>query len=246
MRLLVLVLVLAVVLAGLLLGADRVAASRAEAEVAQRLESSGQLTAADVQIAGFPFLTQALAGRYERVDVLARTLDTEEGVRLEEVEATLAGVRLPLRQVLRGGDDPVPVDRLDARALLPYDELERRADVPGLELGPGEAGPDGEVLRLAGDVRVAGRSVDAAAEAELRVEGEAVRITPRRATLAGVEVEGRVADALAEALDLRVDVGGLPFGLRLQSVEVTEEGVVAVAEARDTVLDPVAAGAAAP
>jgi hypothetical protein len=61
-------LVTLVVLLGLLVVADRVAVNVAEDRVAQQVQSSGRLAGPPtVDIGGFPFLTQAVAGDYSDV-----------------------------------------------------------------------------------------------------------------------------------------------------------------------------------
>ncbi|MBW3551514.1 MAG: LmeA family phospholipid-binding protein [Proteobacteria bacterium] len=78
----------------------------------------------DVTVRGFPFLTQALSGRYDRVDISARDAPAGE-MTLTRLDTTLRGVRVTLSQALSGSVGEVPVDAVEARALLE----ERKGDI---------------------------------------------------------------------------------------------------------------------
>jgi hypothetical protein len=86
------------VLAGLLVGADRVAVGVAEDQAAEQLVSSGRLSARpDVSIDGFPFLTQAAAGRFDAVRLSGGGVTVSDGrqqVALQSFNARLAGVEV--------------------------------------------------------------------------------------------------------------------------------------------------------
>ena len=100
-RLTALVVVVAVLL-GLALLADRVAVGVAEDRVATEIATrTGLPGTPDVEIAGFPFLTQAMAGRYDdvRISLTADQLGQPEGT---AVDVALKGVELPLSTVLGG------------------------------------------------------------------------------------------------------------------------------------------------
>jgi hypothetical protein len=80
--------------------ADRVSLALTQRAVATQLETSGGLSARpDVSIRGLPFLTQALAGKYDDVEVSARDV-TAGGGRLSKLDVTLRGVHVPLSDAL--------------------------------------------------------------------------------------------------------------------------------------------------
>ena len=80
----------------------------------------------EVDITGFPFLTQAVAGRYDdvRISLTADELGQPEGTR---ADVALRGVQVPLSSVLSGSVQEVPVDRIDGTATLSYELLAARS-----------------------------------------------------------------------------------------------------------------------
>jgi hypothetical protein len=222
--------VLVLVLAALLVVADRVGVSVAEDRVADRIAAEGQLAAPpEVDITGFPFLTQAVAGRYEevRIDLTAADLGQPEGTR---ADVALRGVQVPLSDVLDGSVQEVPVERVDGTATLSYDLL-------AAQLGPGtELARDGDGLRITRTVELLDRQVPLTASGQVTLEGSDLVVDVEDAAGAGVDLPGFVVDQAADLLDLRYTVPPLPFGLRLTGVTPAADGVVVDLEATDTVL----------
>ncbi len=217
----------------LLLGVvgDRVAAGVAARAVATQLQSAAGLAERpSVDIAGIPFLTQAVAGRYERLTVSAQGVPAGE-LTLRELTATLTGVRAPLPDVVDGSLEKVPVDRVDARVLVAYDVLSRRSGERRLTVAAA-----GERLRVSGSVRVLGRTVQASATSALTVEGEDLVVTAQSFEVGNAAADAALTRALRGRLDLRVPLTGLPYDLMLRSVEVEPRGVALRATARDVVL----------
>jgi hypothetical protein len=214
------------VLVALLVGADRVAAVVAGRVVAGQLQSAGELSVKpSVSFGGFPFLTQAVRGRYSAVEVSASDV-AAGGERLSQFDADLAGLRLPLSAALSGNVARVPVDGVDARVVLSYADLQRRLRDRRLALA---AGPSG-LLRVTGTVRVLGRDVSAAALSSVRLSGTSVVVTAQRFEGGGISVP------LGNRLDFTVRIGKLPYGLALSGVRVTPGGIEATARGRNTVL----------
>jgi hypothetical protein len=210
---------------------DRVAAGFAARTVASKLQSAAGLPERpDVDIAGVPFLTQAVAGRYERVVVSADAVPAGE-LTVAELTATLSGVQVPLSDVLAGDVDQVPVDMVDARALLAYDELSRNSGNRRLTVTSA-----GERVRVTGSVQVLGRTVEATAISALTVEGEDLVVTAESFEVGNDAADDLLTRALRGRLDLRIPVGGLPYDLMLRSVGVEPGGVALRATARDVVL----------
>src|SRR5258706_2190528 len=99
------------VLVGLLVAADFGAAALAESAVSREMRQEIGLTDdPSVRINGFPFLTQALSGRYSSIDVDAQRLTVG---RFKQVELTahLEGVTAPLSMLLGSGPKSVQVAR---------------------------------------------------------------------------------------------------------------------------------------
>lgn len=225
-------LVAGVVLLVLLVAGDRVAEEMAERAVAGalRAELSGDL---DIEVDGVPYLTQALAGRYDRVRVAAPEVP-QAGIRVRDFTAVLSGVQLDAGDAVRGSVTSVPVDLLRGQGLLGYDDLEQAAGTAGtagLDLSA-----DGELLRVSGPLSFLGQQVTATAVSDVRVEGGELLATAQRFEVDGQEVPAGVADALREQLDLRLPVPALPYDLQLEDLDVGPDGVTVRGSARDLVL----------
>ena len=221
------------VLAVLLLVADRVGVVVAERVVAAQARTAGALaTTPDVDITGFPFLTQAVRGRYERVEVRASGVPAGE-VQLASLDATLTGVQVPLTDALTGAIGAVPVEAVEARALVPYEQLSERAGASRRVVEP-----DGDMVRVTGAVDVLGRTLSAVAISRVELlEGDIV-VTGEEFEVGSQAADRLVTRALRGRLDLRVPIGTLPYGLGLTGVDVEPDGVVVLASASDTVLSP--------
>lgn len=214
------------VLGALLVAADRVAVAVASGVVASELRKSGALESdPSVAIKGFPFLTQALAGKYDRVELSATSL-SRGGVRLARLDATIVGTRLALADALGGAVSSVPVDGLTATALVTYGDIAALSEVPGIALAPVAGG-----VRVSGRLVLLGRTVTASTVSTVRLERGVIVITAR-----STQVEGKAVTGVAGLLDLRVPVGKLPYGLALTGVQVTGPGLVLSARSGPTTL----------
>ncbi|MGN2641829.1 LmeA family phospholipid-binding protein [Nocardia takedensis] len=122
------------VLAGLAVVVDFGAAAYSEYRVSRALRVGADLSAdPEVTIHGFPFLGQALAGRYQSVGIRAQAVRTDIAGQIY-VEANLTGVRLPFRDLSDGRVRKVPVEKLDARMVIEPVELGRLFNIPDLQV----------------------------------------------------------------------------------------------------------------
>ncbi|WP_346620262.1 DUF2993 domain-containing protein [Blastococcus montanus] len=221
--------VVLLVLLGLGVLADRVAMAIAEGQVARQLAAQSALAGPpDVDIRGFPFLTQAVGGRYEdvRISLDAETLGRREGT---QAEVALTGVWVPLSAVLSGQVQEVPVERIDGTATLSYALL---SDELG---GDTVLRREGDGLRITRTVELLGRSVPLTAAGTVALDGDELVIDVERASGAGLPVPDELVERANDLLDLRYPIE-LPFGLRLLEVQPAEDGVDVRVEAVDTVL----------
>ncbi|MCF6509873.1 DUF2993 domain-containing protein [Blastococcus sp. MG754426] len=221
------VVLLLLVVTGVVL--DRVAVGFAEREVAERLAAQEALSGEpDVEVRGFPFLTQALAGRYDevRISLTADELGQPEGTR---ADVSLRGVHLPLSALRAGTVAEVPVERIDGTATLSY------------ELLAGELGADttlereGDGLRITRTVELLGRAFPLTAAGTVSLDGDELVIDVDRASGVGVDVPRVAVERATDLLDLRYPVE-LPYGLRLTDVTPRDDGVAVRAVAEDAVL----------
>jgi hypothetical protein len=223
-------LVLLVLLLGAAVVADRVGEGIAEDQVAAQVAERGGLAGTpEVDITGFPFLTQALGGRYDdvRISLTAEQLGQPAGTR---ADVSLRGVHLPLADALSGSVAEVPVDRVDGTATLSYALL-------AAELGGDTTlAPEGSGLRVTRTLEVLGFDVPVTAAGTVSLDGQEVVVDVGEAAAAGVDVPDFVLDRAADLLDFRYPVPALPFGLQVTGVRPERDGVRVSVEATDTVL----------
>ena len=221
-------LVSVLLLAALLVVADRVAAHVTQGVLARQLTAELG-TRPSVELGGFPFLTQAVAGRYTDVRLRAARVE-RSGVSLTGFSAALAGVDVPLSDAVRGKVDAVPVQRLSASGVLSYAELQRLAG-KGLTIAPDPRG-----VRVSGTVRVLGQNVAASAVSSVTLQGDEVMLRAGDVEVDGIRPTGAIARALAGRLDLDVRLPTLPYDVRLSSVQPGPTGIAVSGTARDIVL----------
>ena len=223
-------LVVLLLLGGLAVGADRVAVGIAEDKVAEQLAAKGGLSGTPtVDIAGFPFLTQAVAGRYDdvRIALTAEELGQPAGTR---ADIALHGVHVPLSSVVSGSVEKVPVDRVDGTATLSYALLSAQLG------GDTTLRRESDGLRITKTVEVLGQTLPLTAVGTVSLDGNQLVVDVEKAAGAGVDVPGFLVSRVSDLLDLRYDVPALPFGLQLTGVRPAADGVDLELAARDTVL----------
>jgi hypothetical protein len=223
-------LVLVLLLLGVAVGVDRVGVGIAEDRVAQQIASRGGLDGTpEVDITGFPFLTQVVSGRYRdvRVRLTAEELRQPAGT---QADVSLRGLHLPLSDALSGSVREVPVDRVDGTATLSYALLAQQLG------GDTTLAAEGSGLRITRTVSALGYHLPVTATGTLTLDGQDVVIDVQEATAAGVDAPRAVLKRAAALLDFRYPVPALPFGLHLTSARTAPDGVHVVVQAQDTVL----------
>ncbi|WP_413451804.1 DUF2993 domain-containing protein [Georgenia phoenicis] len=222
-RLATVLLVLLVVLAVGGTVVDRVLVARTEDQLLA--EARGRLDLAqdaDVEIDGFPFLTQVVSGRLSEVRATSSTL-VLEGFELTDVRVALRGV---------APEEPYPAEAVEINAEIPGAALQQALgnslDLPGatLEVANGLLQLGAEVGGLELAVLLEPVLVDGAIGVELGEISVGDASVPRPLVSA---VEELVAD-------VRVEVPGLPEGLAPTRLEVGEDAVELRLEGRDVEL----------
>ncbi|MFJ5549946.1 DUF2993 domain-containing protein [Streptomyces sp. NPDC093225] len=228
MRALRILLIGLAVLAGLLVAADRLAEGRAESELADRVRfSQGWAGETEVDIRGFPFLTQVVDHRLERVDAHLKGVDTKSGghpVRVTELDASFHDVRL------RGDYEGGTATRADGTAFLSYADL-TAASQEGVTVSYG--GAPGKV-KVTATIGVFGRTLSRSVVSTVTlVGGNVVRVRAEH-------VPGEGFPGLEELIRRKTDfdrtVDALPKGLSLASVTTDGAGVRAVLKGTDVEL----------
>ena len=212
-----------VVVVLLLVGADRGAKYAAQSAISKQLASSYDLDPAPkVTIHGFPFLTQAINGTYDQIDVEMPEV-THDSVRVQNVHAQLFGVHAPISEVISNARS-ITASRATGTGLVPFDIVKKRLP-DGFKVK--ESGGD---LMLSGKARALGISVPVKAKLRLSVGGEGVVAKPEKITVANGRVPGSV---VAGQLGFVVPVQNLPMHLKVRRVSVKPNGIQISASASD-------------
>ena len=220
-----------VVLAGLLLLVDRVGAAYASRAIAEELLASPDLdTLPAVDVTGFPFLTQAVTGRYERVEVSAEDVLAGD-LLLSRLDVTLHEALVPLPEVLRQAVDAVPVEQVTARALVQYDQMSQ--SFAGQELTVASAG---DRVLLTGSLQDFDATLDVEALAGVEVVDGEIVVTAEEVAFGPAGERRELTSAVRDALDVRVPLAEFPFDLVLTEAMVRPDGLALRAEAADVVL----------
>jgi hypothetical protein len=251
----------------LLVAIDFAAASTAEYQVSTRVRE--QLALPDdpaVKINGFPFLVQALAGDYKKVDVSADNLTVGQ---LHEVgmRAELYHVRLPVNQLV-GGSPDIHVDDAQGSLLITRQDLiNLMPGVTKLTIGPVDYGaldatladsneampgssttglsPD-QAVRMVASTTVLGQKLDVSVIAALQLAGRQIQLSPRDIRIGSGPDAARLPsfmqNGLRELFTLRLDPGQLPFAVTPTKLQAVDNGLLISGVAHDMVI---ASGSAA-
>ncbi|MEU1260816.1 DUF2993 domain-containing protein [Streptomyces cellulosae] len=241
MRALRILLVIAVVVGGIFVIVDRVAVHFAEGEAADRLRASeGLASTPDVDIQGFPFLTQVLGDSFDEVrvgisDYEANTGEGGKTLRIADLRADLRGVEFS------GDFGSAVADTATGTATIAYDELLRNAKAEPTQVAPGitaevvalSDGGNGKI-KVALETTVLGTKLPepvSVLSSVTVVDGNTVRVrADALPVLGGVEIaESRVR----RITDFEQKIDGLPGGISLEKVQAAEDGVDVTVTGKD-------------
>jgi hypothetical protein len=227
-------LVTLVVLVGLAVGADRVAAHVAAGRIATAVQTDAHLPhKPKVDVHGFPFLTQAVGGKYDRIEVTAADVFDSLGSSLTTVN--FEGVHIPPSNALAGKVSQIPVDHVTGSVQVSFADVEKASHIPGVKVQPVTGHPD--QVEVGESVDVAGLSVAASVVANVTASGDTISMKAIDVKLpADVPVPSAVLDQIRSRAGFKVTVPGLPTGVRLTGVTVGAGGVRATLRADDVVL----------
>jgi hypothetical protein len=210
---------LGVLLAGLLVGADRAVVHVVEARVGSHLRAElGTPSAPAVEIEHFPFLTQLVRGSLSSVHVVA------DDVPAPDAQSTdLAHVDLRLHGVTTSDRfRTVAARQVDGTATLDYATLTK---VVG---HPVRYQPDGR-LRLTTDTTMGALGVGATVVGTpvVNVADQTLTLADARVSVAGVEFPAGASAALLGGLLKPVPITGILYNLSVRSLTATPDGLVA-------------------
>lgn len=216
----------------LLLVGDRVGAAIAERIAGDALQSSQHLDSRpEVDIAGFPFLTQLVSGHYDEVTVTAKNVPLglhARGLVLSRLQVVLHDL------TVSGSFSHFHAETADADAILDYGQLGR---VLGVEL---HYAGDGRVEAVK-PVTIAGHTFRARVSARPTLQNQSLQFTDT-----SVEGVAGVPDVLVGSLvrifGVTIPLQSIPFDVQLRSVMAGPDGVSVTLAGRDLVYDKSSGG----
>ena len=222
-RLGITLLVLLVLLVGLGVIADRVAVAAAERLAVAKVEDSLDVSGTpQIDVHGFPFLTQALNGTLDKVTAHADAI-TLDGTPLSDVDVTANGVSTRA---------PYAVQRAVVTGTLSTAALEQLVtEHTGVAV---TLRPEGEQLIAMGNAL----GLPWSAHLVPRAEGGEIHVEVASVRLGGMEVSaGSLPGGLGSMLsDLAIPIDGLPQGVAVTDVTVSDAGVRLTATGTDVLV----------
>lgn len=228
----------AVVVLVLLLVADRGTDWAAECLLAGELQQSANLgEAPDVDITGFPFLTQLARGRYRPIQVDVRTPIVVDGTRIDRSSAVIHGARLPFQALVNRDVDAVRVRRTSVAAHVPFAQLERlvseRLDGSVVQLRLSRASKG--LVRVTGEVSSPIGRVQVRAPVEVGIDAGRLRLVLPAGSLAQMPSVAR--DIISSVLRRPLELPDPPGSFRVTSADVDGGGVTVYATSTQTRLE---------
>jgi hypothetical protein len=216
-------LVVMILLVGGVVAADRIGVRVAQDEIAKQVAAQYNLPRKPtVTIHGIPFLTQAIGGEYDQIDVNIGDW-TQQDVTVSDLKIQLSGLKAPLMDVISGDDSTMAARTATASAIVPFDAIKKRAPK-----GVKEISAEGKNLKLQGTFAFLGVNTDATLVVAVKATSKGIALTPQ-SVQSGV---GSIPMAvLQQRLTFTVPVPNLPIGSRVTKIEVTPNGLLLAATA---------------
>src|SRR5256884_4724546 len=235
----IVLLILVVVLGGLFVASDRIAAYAAERTIASQAKK--ELVARDitspsdptVAVGGFPFLTQVARGRYDKITIHVDH-PSSQGITLDALDITAKGVNAST-DALVNGTGKITADDVSGTTSLGWESVNKLMKTSGFG-GSGataSALPDGRV-RVKVPVSVAGISTTIVATGDLSVGQGAVHLKIKEVSTAGgslPSVLSNLVGPLQQSLSVDIKIPQLPYNLVIRDVKASEHGLAVSATA---------------
>lgn len=209
-------LIVLILLIGLVIAADRIGLAVAQDAIAKNVESEYALDhKPEVKIKGFPFLTQALSGRYGEIDINVGDF-RQAGVHLTDTAVTLKGVDAPMSDALHNDASGFVADTATSTATVSYGDVNKEAP-DGMKVSA-----QGKTLKVRGPVTVLGLSRTLTATVSIRPSGRSVKVLPETVDAGGTTIP---VSLVQQAFTFTMPVKGLPLNTRITEVQVLPEGL---------------------
>ena len=218
-------LITVIVLLVLLVVSDRVANAYAENQMASQVQSSLDLSGKpSVSIQGFPFWTQLIAKDFNTVDVTAsnETINSPSAgggaLEIASLNATLHGLHFQ-----SFSSNSATVDQFNASALVTFTAL---ANVGGI--------PQGIQLTADGGNKV--KATISIGPLSDTAEAQVTQTGPNTINVKVIDAGGIPSDVLGNLANFSFSIPKLPAGVSIQSVSVTQQGVMVTISGTHTTL----------
>ncbi|GGW14602.1 LmeA family phospholipid-binding protein [Streptomyces capoamus] len=243
MRALRILLIVVVILGALFVVVDRVAVHFAEGEAADKLKATENLAATpDVDIKGFPFLTQVAGGSLDDVEVKIKNYEAATGkpgktIRVDDLKADMKGV------AFSGDYSSATAATATGTATVSYAELLKTAKAEPTEVAPGVT------------ARIVGLSDGGNGKIKVAVEGTVASLGLKQtvSVLSSVSVVNNKVEVHADSLpklgavavaenrireitDFQQAIDQLPGGITLDKVQAAKDGVEITVKGSDVKL----------
>ncbi len=228
------IVVLALLLVGVDIGARLFAQSQAEKALRENYAAAAD---PDVKIHGFSFLLQAFQGDYSHIELSSPnvTLGALTGV---QVHVDLYDVNLPLSDAISGDTSSLVARRADFRAVIPAASLGDAIDQPNLTIMPTADG----LVQIGTTVSVLGRTVPVTISAGASISGDSLALTAKLISAAGITLPDSVTKALQAKLSVKLPLSALPFSVERAGVSAEDGSLVLTATGTNITADQLGLG----
>lgn len=214
---LVVVLIVALVLVGGLLYGDRYAVREVQERSSLQIQTElGTPQPPEITIEGFPFLTQVVGQNLHAVHVVADDIGStnDAAVVVAHTDLVLTDIRSDDRFAT------MTATHAEGTARLDYTELQDLAGLPLTYVG-------GSRFRFETSTEVLSVPVGAVVTGGLTLDepDQTISLVDPEVVVAGVTLPDVASKALIRAIVKPVPVSGLPFELRLTSIEAQDDGL---------------------
>jgi hypothetical protein len=234
--------VLLMVLGGALFVVDRVAANAAEDRIAAEVKKElvarkvNSATDPEVRLGGFPFLTQVIDGRYEKItiDIDRPEIDL---VKLTSLRVVATNVRADAGSLLRGTGDVV-ADRVTGTATMTWEQVRPLLELANLPSAVDPSAVDLKVLNNQVELRVPlavqGFRTTIIAKGQVAIDAGKVRLRLTDVTTDTGNLPSVVQNLIRQyqqRLTVTIRVPALPYSLAVNKVESSDTGLLMTASA---------------
>jgi hypothetical protein len=236
-----------VLLAALVVVADRVIASAAEDRLAEQsareLQKAGATTAAPprVDISGFPFLTQVFAGSYDKITIATEQAQSGD-IKLETLTLVATDVKASVSDLVNNRGT-VTAGKLTGSATMTWDTVRALIELSGIPVPFDPAQLQLRVLdnnvELRVPITILGQSVTLRATGKVSIVEGAVKLSLTDVGTDGTELAPTARALLNQfrnRLTATIRTPQMPYQLVINSAETGDAGVKVTATAADVQL----------